>query len=139
MKKVIIDSSVWISSFIEEDILHYESKRKIAKYISKKVTIILPEIVIFEVLNILYKKKFPDHKIKYIHDYFLTNKECKIVTIDFQILLQRLKQRKNRLNLKSLDCIIALYFDLLSVNFFESNDRKLLNQINKLIDENKRN
>ncbi|MEM2084118.1 MAG: type II toxin-antitoxin system VapC family toxin [Nitrososphaerota archaeon] len=56
MLKVVIDASIVVKWFVEEE--NYENALKIRdKYVEGEIDIIAPEIIIFEVLNALYYKK----------------------------------------------------------------------------------
>ncbi len=56
MLKVVIDASIVVKWFVEEE--NYEIALKIRdKYVEGEIEIIAPELIIFEVLNALYYKK----------------------------------------------------------------------------------
>ena len=56
MLKVVIDASIVVKWFVEEE--NYENALKIRdKYVEGEIDIIAPELITFEVLNALYYKK----------------------------------------------------------------------------------
>lgn len=60
MEKITIDSSVFISAFLETDRFHEESKKFFHHLQSRELLVIEPIIVLLEVLNVLTKAGVKD-------------------------------------------------------------------------------
>lgn len=126
-KTALLDSSVWVAYFSEEDFFHKKAQRIIDNLSRKNITIFIPDLVYIEVLNTLkrkmllskaklnaarkFLKNYPLNKLIY-RNYYFENEENKLFT--------HLKS-----NLKSPDLLIFIHYLGLHADEFFTFDNKL--------------
>lgn len=65
IKKVLLDSSVWLSSLLKEDVNHKKADKIFEKYLSHEYQIIVPQPVLVEIINILNKNYWTLNSIRF--------------------------------------------------------------------------
>lgn len=129
-KNVILDSSVWISSFIKEDVFYYESLREVNRLLRKRVNVLVPTIVIYEIVNVMLRKKYSQKEVLELVKFILS--ECTIIDLDREVILPLMMKLAQMANLRTQDLTILAYCASLNLDGFYTNDIKLRRAYNKL-------
>lgn len=129
-QKIILDSSIWISYFIKDDVFHYEAERKVNFILRKKFTIVVPIIVVYEIVNVIFRKNYHSAVVKRVVDFL--DRECVLVEFDFENLFEHMLDLANRLKLRTQDLTILAYCDRIKPIDFLSYDRDLQKAYNLL-------
>ena len=125
--KLLIDSSVYIAFFRDNDVFHKESVAFIEKLSEdKNVSIVLPILVPLEIANVLYKKLSVFDEKKLLNSF---NKYEK-VGLDFESAADFMLLFK-KINLRTSDAIIAACAKMENAAFVTW-DEKLLKEAKKL-------
>ena len=104
---LVIDSSVYLSSFFENEPDHIISKQFIREIHESSKDIYLPALVPAEVFNVLMRsKKFKPHFLQEVVKQFVNQPNLKIIPIDEKLLTSLYQTPKNIL-LKTSDLIIT--------------------------------
>ena len=125
MKKVLIDSSVWVS-YLAEDTNSEKAYKLLTRLLSRKDgrKIMVPRIIYLEVINSLLKL---ERTIKEIENFKLlirSKKKIQLVKIDERIYIKA-EQLAHKVRLKTLDLFILTTIHELKINHFYSFDKKL--------------
>lgn len=129
-KNVILDSSVWISSFIKEDVFYYESLREVNRLLRKRVNVLVPTIVIYEIVNVMLRKKYSQKEVLELVKFILS--ECTIIDLDREVILPLMMKLARMANLRTQDLTILAYCVSLNLDGFYTNDIKLRRAYNNL-------
>lgn len=130
--KVILDSSVWIASLLENDYFHHQALRLIGKYSKLGYQIIIPLPVMLEIINVCMREKGKYWNIIMLLKNLLKSYKQNITVLDAAILIETAMHFADKLSLKSQDFTIALYYAILKPEIFESYDKKLLRNIQQI-------
>ncbi len=126
--KVLIDSSVYIAFFKDDDIFHKESVVFIEKLSeNKNISIILPILVFLEVSNVLYRRVYSFDEKKLLSSYSKYEK----VDLNFESAANFMLLFK-KVHLKTSDAIItacAKMEDAILVTW----DEKLIKEAKKIV------
>lgn len=124
MKKVLPDSSVWVSLFARDG--NYQTARKIInEIIDCEYMIILPTLVYIEVINSLYRLKVGVKEIEGVKKYFVKNKRVHFCHTTSMFWINEIPRLVDSINLRTLDLIIlahALKYDALLISFDKKMD-----------------
>lgn len=127
--KLLIDSSVYIAFFKNNDVFHKKSVAFIEKLSEdKNVSIVLPILVFFEITNILYKNRihFDEKKLRNsFNKYEKIDLNFKFAA-DFMLLFKKV-------NLRTSDAIIASCAKMEDATLVTW-DEKLIKEAEKLTD-----
>lgn len=129
-KTVILDSSVWISYFTEEEIFHYQSVKLVHQLFKKQRLIFMPEIIYFEILNVLLRSGYSTSQIENIKKLLLD--KCHLIKSNFEEISKMIEKIGKKANLKTQDLIILIHCVTLPIIEFYCHDQKLLNTYSKL-------
>ena len=121
-KKILLDSSVYISSLNTEDIFHRQTKEFAQRLKNKKIEIVVPVLVVLEVANILQQ---PAEDVFYIFEDGL------LVNLDLAITKEIIPLLKN-IKLKTSDAVIAATAKIYEAGII-SWDKKLVKESKKLV------
>jgi predicted nucleic acid-binding protein len=127
MRKILFDSSVWISFFLEKDVHHEKAVKLIFNLTNKnnyETEILIPEIILAEILNTLSKFESVDFA-NHVYNQFLELQQIRIVFGEKNFWLEYFPQIAGKENLKTADAIILAYANFLMVDEFVSFDKKL--------------
>lgn len=127
--RILIDSSVFLSSFIENDEHHLESKNFFDFLIQTGISIILPSLIVCEVLNILHRNGFQQLE-KQILDFFQDEKVFIFLPLDINFVVNRYRNEYKNFSLKTSDSIIAAIC-LSHETALITLDKKLHREVNK--------
>lgn len=58
MIKVLLDSSIWLSSLLREDDNHKNAKKILKTYLTPNYQIIIPQPVLVEIINVLNREQW---------------------------------------------------------------------------------
>ena len=125
-KIVLLDSGVWAVNFLEDDMFNKTADKLIVRLIANQNTILVPEVVRAEVLNVVLHKSLDKDKIKFVEDRFLMLAPA--VTLRQGALKfwnEFMPQQFSRLFLKTMDFLVASYALYWEVEAFYSFDEKL--------------
>ena len=132
MKTVLLDSSIWISSILKRDVFVENADEIINFYLNNNFLIILPEIVLFEILNVLRRNKVSNIELEKRRRFFNRNSKIKIVKTNVEKLTKTFLNTRESIVMKSQDCLIAMSYVYFQVDKYETFDHKLLKNLNKL-------
>ncbi len=126
MARVLLDSSVWVSFFTKEDVNHKLAVGILREIFSVQNTIIIPNLVLCETLNVSYRIK-PD-PVYYATLRTKIKKLEPIVTVvaagkDFW--LEFAPSEMPNVNLKTSDAIVYSYVKFFHIEEFRSFDKQL--------------
>lgn len=126
MKKIIIDSTIWISYFL------YRGKNnpineKVSALLEQDITILLPEIIYCEVKNNLRKLGFQDQDFMKMKYFFKRKKKIKIYLGTKCFWFRNVDFYSKKVKLKTQDLIVLTHA-------FEDGAHDLLTSDKKLLD-----
>lgn len=118
MKKVTLDSSIWVSYYSYQDINHQEALNLINGIFSDGFIINVPDIILIEVLNVLKRRyNLTKNKLEKIKSFLIGHSRIKIIFLDENFLHKDLINVIIKSDLKSSDlqilaCAIYTQSDL---------------------------
>lgn len=110
MKKVVIDSSVFLSSFLPNEENSKASKEFFEVIQSEKITIFLSMLTLFEVLHSYYRVTKNSQATEQVHQFFIDlniSKGLKIMSLEAAALAHFVTRHED-LDIKTSDTVIAL-------------------------------
>jgi predicted nucleic acid-binding protein len=119
MKKVLVDSSVWVSLFAQ-DVNYKLALGILEKLMDQNVIIVLPAVVYVEVVNSLVRLKQSEEKINFARKTLFNNKKIWLCQTTLNFWVNEITALTFKISLKSLDLIIlghALKFDADLITF----------------------
>lgn len=132
MGPLTVDSSVFISCFINNDRFHKESAQFFSKLIPQRSLIVVPALVVCEVLHVLRKfGSLKDDKLMEVNKAFLDTNRFKLIPID-TIFIERFVKTPFKSGIKTSDAIIlvtAIFHKTTLVSW----DRQLLKNCKGLV------
>lgn len=128
---VILDSSVWIAFYLENDIFHYEAVRIVGKHEKRKFQIIIPVFVLIELITVLNRKGVEKDRIMDIIKYVQRTEKYMVYSITENDLIELALKHTSYTKLRTQDYIIYLNCVKLNATVFESFDTKLLKYFEK--------
>jgi len=132
MKTIIFDSSIWIASLLKEDIFNAEAKRMIARYLKKSFSVIIPQPVLVEVINVVLRQKLEYKEVLDFIKNITTTRNINLVYLNNDVVLEKLPSLSQRLFIKSQDILIILYCEHFKPSQFETFDLKQRNCYNSI-------
>lgn len=126
--RLLLDSSIFISFFNDEDILHNETTKLIKTLLEEKeLVIIIPVLIFLEVANTITKKtgKFNERQLFKIFGFYET------IDLDLEFASSLIPMFKE-LNLKTSDAIIAATAKL-TASWLITWDQKLQKAAQKIV------
>lgn len=125
-KSALLDSSVWISYHLQQDIFHFDALKLVGKLMKQNYIIYIPVIVFYEVTNVLFRKTNSLELIKTFHS-FLKKHQNKFQLIEFLIdqLYPNFESNLSKASLKTMDYLIFCYYTKLETDILTSYDEKL--------------
>jgi predicted nucleic acid-binding protein len=122
----LLDSGVWVAGFLKKDVFHAAAEKLISRLLSAKTTIVVPEIVRAEVLNVVLHKSLNFDELKSIHEQFRTlSPFVQFRHGDAKFWNDFVPEQLSRLFLKTMDFIVACHTFYWKVEAFYSFDEKL--------------
>lgn len=134
MRKVLLDSSVWISLFAK-DKNYAKAYEIIVRLLADDSLIIIPTLVYIEVINNLYRLKASKGKIAAIEHYFQNDKKIHLCHTTSSFWLNEIASLSELITLKSHDLIIlahSLKYDAQLISF----DKKMNQAYNMISSHN---
>jgi predicted nucleic acid-binding protein len=128
MKKILIDSSVWVS-FFGKDRNSQRASDIINTVLNERCKIIIPEVIYTEVLNCLTKIEAP--KTAIAKSMFAKRKFIKVRS-SRPFWFKKLENHMTKIKLKTLDLIILGYTLENKIDKFYSFDKRLKKAYQKL-------
>ncbi len=105
----LLDSGVWGAGFLKKDVFHAAADKLIARLLSSKTIIVVPEIVRAEVLNVVLHQSLNLDELKSIHEQFRTlSPFVKFRQGDAKFWNEFMSQQLSRLFLKTMDCLLRV-------------------------------
>ncbi len=123
MKKVMLDSSVWLS-YILKDSNFAKAKRLLKKIITYEQSLIVPDLVLAEIINTLNKKQYSVDFIFKVINQIKAIKNIKMIKFDLSQISSEILEKTRLSNLKSLDFLIICYALVYQVRLFYTYDIK---------------
>ncbi len=139
-KTLVVDTNIWISSMIEAETFHYESKRIIARHITTGFTIVFLPPVIIEIINILTRHGWSRQSVNREVHTLLSIKNTRVASIENNLLFEQAINLSIKQNIRSQDFLILVYCQLIKPDKFVTFDKKLqsiFRQINSNKDGNR--
>jgi len=130
---ILLDSGVWAANFLEKDDFHTTADRIIVRLIAAEATILVPEIVQAEVLNVVLHRSLDKQKVAFVNNRFLALVPA--ITPrhgDVKFWNEFLPNQLSRLFLKTLDLLVASYALYWNVDAFYSFDEKLNRAVRRI-------
>ncbi len=124
IKKVLLDSSIWLSSILKEDVNHKKADKIFEKYLSHEYQIIVPQPVLVEVINVLYRKNGSFHNINGFLRETFKNENIIMSTINNYYMTKSIAEILKIGNIRSQDLYILIYCKYLKIDIFETFDKK---------------
>jgi len=127
MEKVaLLDSGVWAANFLERDDFNAVADKLIVRLIANQTSILVPEIVRAEVLNVVLHRSLDKNKVKFVEDRFRAlSSVVQFRHGDPKFWNEFMPQQFSRLFLKTMDFLVACYALHWEVDAFYSLDEKL--------------
>ena len=136
-KTVILDSNIWISYHLIDDIFHFESKRLIHHYFALNYQIVIPRIVFYETCNVISQYANLPNIISQFLKLIQRNANCQILDLSNEEYVYFLQNFASKLKMKTLDFLIYCCYVKIKPIKFITYDKKFLNIINKFSYEKK--
>lgn len=127
LRRVIFDSSVWVSSLMINQQSHFEALRTIQRHINKGYRIIIPWVVMMEVVNVANRMGVPKEQIDHFVLESIKNDRFVIPEIDAYMLFHAMAVLSAQMKLRTMDLIIITHAKLLQPTDFVSFDKTQLN------------
>jgi predicted nucleic acid-binding protein len=125
-KIVLFNSGVWAANFMARDEFNATADKLVARFISNQTTILVPEIVRAEVLNVVFHRSLDKNQIKFVDDKFQAlSPVVQFRQGDPKFWNEFMPQQFSRLFLKTMDFLVASYAFYWEVEAFYSFDEKL--------------
>lgn len=126
-----IDSSVYLSAFLEKDHFHHPSKTFLTELAKSKADILLPILIPLEVANTLHHLGLSVKKSQRVFESFFNTPGTRILSLDWAISQVFLKDIQH-FHLKTADWIIAATSYYLGTTLVTW-DKKLIQTTQKIL------
>ncbi|MFA5828964.1 MAG: type II toxin-antitoxin system VapC family toxin [Candidatus Gracilibacteria bacterium] len=131
MKTALLDSSVWISSFIK-DVHEQKVKSIFDKLMMENAKIILPKIVYAEIMNNLIRVDHTCKLSRKAKENLLNNVKISVIDFKAEFWHKKIEYYAKSVRLKTMDLLILASAFEFNVNEFYTFDVKLMNAFNIL-------
>jgi len=134
MEKVMLDSSVWISLFVQD--IFTRKAEKIYAYVRDNGDLILvPNVVYAEVINNINKADKTGFLLAQVKNIFHEDKKVRLISGDDGFWYSRFEEYTKKVRLKTIDLlIIAFLFEFEATKFYSFDKR--LNKCYKFLKKN---
>ncbi len=130
---ILLDSSVWISYFHTPDVHHSEAVEIVSKVLRDDNIIFIPEIIYVEVLNNIWRLTKDKQVVERCKTVFHHSTPfVELVFGDRNFWFSYVEEIMEKISLRSSDLIIAAHIKHNSIDRFESFDKELKMQVEKL-------
>lgn len=133
MNQLVLDSSVIIKWFSSDKEEHFETAKNLfLAAVERRIEIYVPELLIYEISNVLLKsKKLAPEEIKKSISH-LRKLNLHIITLNRQ-LEQRMIEYAGKFNLTSYDAVYLALSDMLQINLISCDKDLLLTKSKRVI------
>jgi predicted nucleic acid-binding protein len=122
----LLDTGVWAAGLLKEDMFHKAADKLIVRLLSSQTTILVPEIVRAEVLNVVLHKALDQNRVKSINEQFWgLAPQVQFRQGGTNFWNEFVPEQLSRLFLKTMDFLVACYALYWEVEEFYSYDEKL--------------
>lgn len=132
MARILLDSSVWISFLTVEDLKHHEAEEIFKKHFRVSNTILVPDLILAEILNVMYRIK-PDYSYQSELTQHLKDLEpiVQLVAGGEKFWFEFVPRNLFRFKLKTSDALICCYAEFLKVDLFSTFNKKVEHSFSK--------
>ena len=109
-RSIVVDASVFISNFIEDDVGHRSSRRFFFEVKKRKIKIMIPITVFFEVLHAYFRASHDDIKTDALYQTMIDwniSKKLQIINLEASFLAH-FGANHNMFDIKTADAIVAV-------------------------------
>jgi predicted nucleic acid-binding protein len=132
--RILLDSSVWISYFNQSDVHHNEAENIITAALQRNANIVVPDLVYIEVLNNVWRLTKRHSTLKQCRTVFQESAPyIELVMGNRPFWFEYVEQELTTISLRTADLIIAAYGKYFEVDRFETFDKNLKKQVDKLL------
>ncbi|MDZ7290639.1 MAG: hypothetical protein ONB44_13785 [candidate division KSB1 bacterium] len=132
-KIVLLDSGVWAANFLEADMFNSMADKLIVRLLANHTTILVPEIIRAEVLNVVLHKSLDQNQVKFVDGKFRALAPAVQLHFgDAKFWNEFVPEQLSRLFLKTMDFLVACYTLYWEVEAFYSFDEKLNNALRRI-------
>jgi len=122
----LLDSGVWVACFLQDDIFHPKADQLVRRLLATPATIVVPEILRAEILNVVLRESLNQDKLKSINERFTAfSPVVQFRQGDPKFWNEFMPKQFSRLFLKTMDFLVASYALYWEVEAFYSFDEKL--------------
>lgn len=122
----ILDTGVWVAFFLKEDEFHAEADQLISRLLATQTTIVVPEILRAEVLNVVLRESLDKNRLQSVNEQFWSLAPAAQFRYgDAKFWNDFVPEQLSRLFLKTMDFLVACYTLYWEVDAFCSFDEKL--------------
>ena len=126
MSRILLDSSVWLSFFTDEDAKHSEAERIVLRAFRSSNNIFIPDLIFAEIINVSSRlKSDPGYVDRLIRNLSSLEPIATIVVGGEAFWREYVPYNISRFKLKTSDSIICCYATYLDVNELHTFDKKL--------------